>query len=417
VRVSGGTATDMSNANFTISVPSGSYATLPYSTGFEGGSLDQYWFTGVTGDGRVRVLSTNTPHSGTYHMVMDDATAGGFNQTDARLRLNLAGQTQVNLSYWWKDFGDETHTQDGIFFSNNGGSSYVKVASLNGGSFSDNTWRNFTLDVDALAAANGLTLNSTFVIEFQQYDDYPITTDGFCFDDISVTVPTGGGGITAESEPNNTSGTADGPIGTGVAVSGAISSASDQDFYFLDVNAAGNINISVSIGSSADLDWFLYNSAMTEVARGYSTANPEVGNYNAAVGHYFLMVDGYLSATSSYSLTVSGGLANSIIPQQKDFVAGKSLVVTSLLQNAPNPFHANTGIAFTLAQKGHVDLEVFDPRGRLVATLVSQDMNAGPHQVQWVTKTDRGEDVPAGVYFYRLKTLEFVQTRRMVVMP
>jgi len=43
VRVSGGTATDMSNANFTISVPSGSYATIPYTTGFESGALDQYW--------------------------------------------------------------------------------------------------------------------------------------------------------------------------------------------------------------------------------------------------------------------------------------------------------------------------------------------------------------------------------------
>ena len=54
VRVSGGTATDMSNANFTISVPGGSYATLPYTTGFEGGALDAYWTTAVTGDGRVR---------------------------------------------------------------------------------------------------------------------------------------------------------------------------------------------------------------------------------------------------------------------------------------------------------------------------------------------------------------------------
>ena len=176
-------------------------------------------------------------------------------------------------------------------------------------------------------------------------------------------------------------------------------------------NAANFASEVAGFGVSAQL-WTKFRVVVLGVSNS-TTA----GNYNAAVGHYYLMVDGYLSATSSYTLTVSGGLANSIIPQQKDFVAGKSLVVTSLLQNAPNPFHDNTGIAFSLGQKGHVDLEVFDPRGRLVATLVNQDMNAGPHQVQWVTKTDRGEDVPAGVYFYRLKTLEFVQTRRMVVMP
>jgi hypothetical protein len=200
VRVSGGTATDMSNANFTITVTGGgSYATLPYTTSF-GSTFDAFWTTAVTGNGRVRLLTTNTPHSGTHHMVMDDATSGGYSQTEARLRLNLAGQTQVALSFWWKDFGDETHTQDGVYFSNNGGTSYVKVYNLNGGSFSDNTWRVQNLDLDALAASAGLVLTSTFVVKFQQYDDYPITTDGFAIDDISVTASGGGGGgaITAE---------------------------------------------------------------------------------------------------------------------------------------------------------------------------------------------------------------------------
>jgi hypothetical protein len=418
VRVSGGTATDMSNANFTISVGGGgSYATLPYTTGFESGALDQYWFTGVTGDGRVRVLSTNTPHSGTYHLVMDDATSGGFNQTEARLRLNLSGQTQVNLSFWWKDFGDETHTQDGIYFSSNGGSTYTKVYSLNGGSFSDNTWRTFTIDVDALAAANGLSLTSTFVIKFQQYDDYPVPTDGFAFDDIAVTVPSGGGGaITSETESNNTSGTANGPVGTGVGVSGNISSSADQDFFYFDVSTAGNINISVAIGSSADLDWFLYNSSMVEVARGYSTANPEVGNYNAAAGHYYLMVDGYLSAVSSYTLTVSGGLANSIVPAQKAIAAAaEEAVIDFLGQNHPNPFQTGTGIHFSLARAGRVDLRIYDVGGRVLRTLVDKDLAAGRHDVQWQGEDDRGARVPPGVYFYRLVTPGFTQTRKMLM--
>jgi len=415
VRVSGGTATDMSNANFTISVSSGGYASLPYTTSF-GATFDSFWTTAVTANGRVRLLTTNTPHSGTYHMVMDDAVSGGFSQTEARLGLNLAGQTQVALTFWWKDFGDETHTQDGVYFSNNGGASYVKVYNLNGGSFSDNTWRLQSLDLDALAASAGLSLTSTFVVKFQQYDDYPITTDGFAIDDISVTVAGGGGGaITSETESNNTSGTANGPVGTGVGVTGNISSASDQDFFFLDVSTAGNINISLSIGSSADLDWFLYNSAMVEVARGYSTANPEVGNYNVAAGHYFLMVDGYLSAVSSYTLTVSGGLANVIIPAQKPFMPAVSLhpVVTELMQNAPNPFMGTTAINFSLAAPGPVSLEVFDANGRRVKTLIQGDLGAGPHNVQWPA---RGEAVEPGVYFYRLLAPGYRMTRKMMLM-
>lgn len=421
VRVSGGTASDMSNADFMITVPSGgSYATLPYTTSF-GSTFDSFWTTAVTANGRVRLLTTNTPHSGTYHMVMDDAVSGGFSQTEARLGLNLAGQTQVALSFWWKDFGDETHTQDGVYFSNNGGASYVKVYNLNGGSFSDNTWRLQSLDLDALAASAGLTLTSTFVVKFQQYDDYPITTDGFAIDDISVTVSGGGGGaITSETEPNNSSGTANGPMGTSVAVSGAVSTTTDNDYFFFDVSSAGNINVSLSIGSAADLDWFLYNASLTEVARGFTTANPEVGNYNAAAGRYYLRVNGYQGATSGYSLTVNGGLANIIQMAEKGDPVRSALtaapLVTSLFQNQPNPFRINTAIHFALAQAGQVSIQVFDANGRLVHTLAEREFEPGVHDVEWNGRSADGQVMAPGVYFYRLTAPGFGRTRKMLLL-
>jgi hypothetical protein len=352
-------------------------------------------------------------------MVMDDATSGGFSQTEARLRLNLSGQTQVALSFWWKDFGDETHTQDGVYFSSNGGTSYVKVYNLNGGSFSDNTWRLQSLDLDALAASAGLSLTSTFVVKFQQYDDYPITTDGFAIDDISVTVAGGGGGgITAESEPNNSSGTADGPMGTGLAVSGAVSTTTDNDYFFFDVSTAGNINISLNIGSAADLDWFLYNSSQVEVARGYTTANPEVGNYNAAAGRYYLRVNGYQGATSSYTVTVNGGLANAIIPAQKGLQAAAAIpAVTALLPNYPNPFRASTTLRFSLREAGRAMLQVFDVNGRLVRTLVEGQLEAGEHVAEWNGRYDGGAAAPAGFYFYRMTAPGYRQTMKMVMLP
>ena len=116
------------------------------------------------------------------------------------------------------------------------------------------------------------------------------------------------------------------------------------------MSTAGNINVSLSIGSSADLDWFLYNSSLVEVARGYSVSNPEVGNYTAAAGRYYLMVDGYQSAVSAYTLNVNGGLANEIIPAQKAFAA-KPAAITALLPNSPNPFRGNTVIDFALAER------------------------------------------------------------------
>jgi PKD repeat protein len=173
----------------TVSEPGGGdYATLPYSTGFESGALDEFWTTETTYEGRIQVSTSYAPHSGSYQLLMDDSVSGGnYSQTEAWLHLDLTGMVQVDLDYWWKEFGDETHSQDGVYFSSNGGSSFVKVQNLNGASYTNQTWQHFTLDVDALCAANGLSLSSTFVVKFQQYDNYPMTSDGFAFDDISVT--------------------------------------------------------------------------------------------------------------------------------------------------------------------------------------------------------------------------------------
>jgi len=162
----------------------GGYASLPYSTGFEAGALDEYWITVLGAEGRIQVTTANTPHSGSYHLTMDDHTNGGsYSQNEAWLHVNLAGKSDVDLTFWWKEFSDETHTQDGVYFSDNGGSSFTKVYDLTGGS---TTWQEIALDVDALSAANGLSLTGTYVIKFQQYDNYGITTDGMAFDDVSV---------------------------------------------------------------------------------------------------------------------------------------------------------------------------------------------------------------------------------------
>ena len=163
------------------------HATLPYSTGFESGALDQYWETTLGTEGRIQVTTANTPSAGAWHLTMDDTTNGGaYSQNEARLKLNLSGRTQVAMSFDWKEFGDETHSQDGIYFSDDGGASYVKVYDLNGSSTSNNVWQTINLDVDALAASAGLSLTANFVVKFQQYDNYAIATDGFAFDDISV---------------------------------------------------------------------------------------------------------------------------------------------------------------------------------------------------------------------------------------
>ncbi|MDN5204703.1 T9SS type A sorting domain-containing protein [Fulvivirgaceae bacterium BMA10] len=169
------------------------YATLPYSTGFESGALDASWSTDTDNPtiSRIQVTTANTPITGSYHLTMDVNTDNNFTRNGAWLHLNLSGETQVELEFHFKDFADETHTLDGVYFSDNSGTNFTKVFNLEGDNYTDEDWQEFILDVDALASANGLSLNSTFVIKFQQYDNWSIANgpDGFAFDNVTVRVP------------------------------------------------------------------------------------------------------------------------------------------------------------------------------------------------------------------------------------
>ncbi|MEQ6120472.1 hypothetical protein [Reichenbachiella sp. MALMAid0571] len=166
-----------------VSVTTPVYATLPFTDDFESGSLGASWSTTSSNVGQVLITGNDSPN-GSYHMTMDVSSNNNYSTNEAWLYLDLSGKTTVDLSFEWKNFGDEEHTEDGVFFSDDGGSSFTKVYSLVGGSTSYET---IELDISALVTANDLSLSSTFVVKFQQYDNYGIASDGFAFDDISVT--------------------------------------------------------------------------------------------------------------------------------------------------------------------------------------------------------------------------------------
>jgi len=68
-----------------------------------------------------------------------------------------------------------------------------------------------------------------------------------------------------------------------------------------------------------------------------------------------------------------------------------------LEQNYPNPFNPVTNIRFTIETHGFASLQVFDITGRLVTTLVDEQLPIGQHEAVW-----DGSDVSSGVYLIRL---------------
>lgn len=83
-----------------------------------------------------------------------------------------------------------------------------------------------------------------------------------------------------------------------------------------------------------------------------------------------------------------------------------------LNQNYPNPFNPSTKIIFSLQRPEYARLEVFDLSGRLVALLVSGDITEGEHIVEFRANPE----FSSGVYFYKLTTQSFTQTKKMVLL-
>lgn len=82
-----------------------------------------------------------------------------------------------------------------------------------------------------------------------------------------------------------------------------------------------------------------------------------------------------------------------------------------LLQNYPNPFNPTTTIRFALPRAGHVRVSVMNMLGEEVAVLVNQTMQIGTHSVVWSAGGSS-----SGVYFYRIRTDQFVETRKLILL-
>ena len=90
----------------------------------------------------------------------------------------------------------------------------------------------------------------------------------------------------------------------------------------------------------------------------------------------------------------------------------------SLSQNYPNPFNPTTTIAYSIKDQAHVSLKVYNVAGQLVRTLVNEQQTPQVEnfRVTWDGRNDLGSSVSSGVYFYKLVTKNFSQTKKMVLL-
>jgi len=88
-----------------------------------------------------------------------------------------------------------------------------------------------------------------------------------------------------------------------------------------------------------------------------------------------------------------------------------------LSQNYPNPFNPSTRIKFAVARQSNVRITVYDITGRLITTLVNENLRAANYEIKFDAR-----DISSGIYFYKLETdasaslsTSYIETKKMVL--
>lgn len=81
-----------------------------------------------------------------------------------------------------------------------------------------------------------------------------------------------------------------------------------------------------------------------------------------------------------------------------------------LSQNYPNPFNPETNIEFAIPTNSNIKLTIYDASGREIAVLANRKLEAGTYKVNW-----NADNLPSGVYFYKLQSEKYFETKKMVL--
>jgi Tfp pilus assembly protein FimT len=181
----------------------------------------------------------------------------------------------------------------------------------------------------------------------------------------------------------------------------SITATFTQDIYQVTVSIAGGGHV---VKAPAQAAYALGDTViLTAVADSAYAFDHWSGDLTGSENPDTVVVDSSLSITATFQ---SGPSA--IRPPS-------ALARLTLLPNAPNPFQDGTSIRFGLPEAADVEIEIYDVAGRLVHRKRLPQQAGGWHHFYFEPNDIAGGRMPAGVYFYRVKALGHVQTRKMVI--
>ncbi|MGA8264586.1 MAG: S8/S53 family peptidase [Ignavibacteriaceae bacterium] len=146
-----------------------------------------------------------------------------------------------------------------------------------------------------------------------------------------------------------------------------------------------------------------------------------VGTNSSTLQFYWCGGNGYLRvdvtdaqngiASAQYYVTGSGGIGPKAVDNSLETLKKVVPELYDLGQNYPNPFNPTTQIKYALKEDGFVEIKVYDLLGKEVATLVNENKSAGFYTVNFDASR-----LSSGIYFYTIKTKDFFDRKKMVVL-
>ena len=153
-----------------------------------------------------------------------------------------------------------------------------------------------------------------------------------------------------------------------------------------------------------------------------------IGGDAAAPSAWTLDIDGMITRaqvqqwlSEARQLTLTDATEQQGILYLEQLLAALTPKETALLPNYPNPFNPETWIPYELATDANVKITIYTPNGGVVRTLSLGHKQAGGYTgrdraAYWDGRNVQGEPVASGVYFYTLTTVDFIATRKMLIL-
>ena len=294
-------------------------ATYPFTENFESGTLGPVWLATGTGTARTQVVQANSPNSGNWHLTMDSSVDSSASRNELTMAIDLAGQSNIELRFWAKEFGDESDGPpstpfvggadfDGVAISEDG-TNWYEVQPLR--AEISGTYQQFAVNLDAAIATHGLSYNSSFWIRFNHFDNFGIPTDGFAFDDIEIrpAAPE----IVVEHAGTGLS------DGFSTVAFSAVAGASDvRSFTIRNVGSAPLTGLSISKSGADSADFTVGALGATTLAGGASTTFDVTFAAPASPSQTFFFADIDIASNDADENPFDVGLSGMIAPDPVD---------------------------------------------------------------------------------------------------